>query len=99
MARNLFLASALGRRIPVSPLTLAVPPPARKPTPAARHAAILRSFGLVCRIKDGDVSLPIVKDGGLLRTQQEQDMTKLNAKTKKAAKAAKRAPAKKAKAR
>jgi hypothetical protein len=37
--------------------------------------------------------------GGLLRTQQEQDMTKLNAKTKKAAKAAKKAPAKKAKAR
>jgi hypothetical protein len=43
---------------------------------------------------------PSSTNGGLLRTHRSTDMTKLNAKTKKAAKAApKKAPAKKAKAR
>jgi hypothetical protein len=71
-ARFSFLASASGRRIPVSPLTLAVPPPARKPTPqqpATLPSQIVR-FGL----PDNGWPRPSSQNGGLLRTQQEQDM-------------------------
>jgi hypothetical protein len=51
-------------------------------------------------MKDGDASLPSSKTAGCCGPNRSTDMTKLNNKPKKAAKAApKKAPAKKAKAR